>query len=122
MAAACPLNSMSLAAVFLAGVRVADRGRVGTGPSGLIAICFAVANGRTVLGLCPPYSGLRLNTEQIVRVIEIGQIQSFAEFAIFHTGFEPKRAKSAWIDLIINQPADRRFLLEEVVILRRARL
>jgi hypothetical protein len=61
------------------------------------------------------------NAEHIVRIIEIGQIQSFAEFDIFYTDFEPKRAKSAWIDLIINQPAGRRFLLEEVVILRRAR-
>jgi len=61
------------------------------------------------------------NTEQIVRMINIGAGESFAEFDIFYTEYEPKRAASAWIDLIINDPAHKRVTLEEVIILRRAR-
>jgi hypothetical protein len=61
------------------------------------------------------------NTEQVVRMIDIGAGESFAEFDIFYTGFEPKRAASAWIDLIINDPAHKQITLEEVIILRRAR-
>ncbi len=61
------------------------------------------------------------NTEQVVRMIDIGAGESFAEFDIFYTEFEPKRATSAWIDLIINDPAHKRITLEEVIILRRAR-
>jgi hypothetical protein len=61
------------------------------------------------------------NTEQIVRMVEIGEGESFAEFDIFYTEFEQKRAASAWIDLIINDPAHKRITLEEVIILRRAR-
>ena len=61
------------------------------------------------------------NTEQVVRMIEIGEGESFAEFDIFYTGFEQKRATSAWIDLIINDPAHKRVTLEEAIILRRAR-
>jgi len=61
------------------------------------------------------------NTEQIVRMIDIGAGESFAEFDIFYTEYEPKRAASAWIDLIINDPAHRRVTLEQAIILRRAR-
>lgn len=61
------------------------------------------------------------NTEQIVRMIDIGEGESFAEFDIFYTEFEQKRATSVWIDLIINEPAHKRVVLDEVVILRRAR-
>ncbi len=61
------------------------------------------------------------NTEQVVRMINIGAGESFAEFDIFYTDYEQKRAASAWIDLIINDPAQKWITLEEVVILRRAR-
>lgn len=61
------------------------------------------------------------NTEQIVRMIEIGAGESFAEFDIFYTEFEQKRATSAWVDLIINDPAHKRLALEQAIILRRAR-
>ena len=61
------------------------------------------------------------NTEQVVRMIDIGAGESFAEFDIFYTNFEQKRATSAWIDLIINDPAHKRITLEEAIILRRAR-
>lgn len=61
------------------------------------------------------------NTEQIVRMIDIGEGESFVEFDMFYTEFEQNRAASAWIDLIINDPAHMSFALEEVVILRRAR-
>ncbi len=61
------------------------------------------------------------NTEQIVRMINIGAGESFAEFDIFYTDYEQKRAASAWIDLIINDPAHKRITLEQVIILRRAR-
>lgn len=61
------------------------------------------------------------NTEQIVRMIDVGQGESFAEFDIFYTEFEQKRAASAWIDLIINDPAHKTIALEEVVILCRVR-
>jgi hypothetical protein len=61
------------------------------------------------------------NTEQIVRMIDVGEGESFAEFDIFYTEFEQKRSASAWIDLIINDPAHKAIALEEVVILRRAR-
>ena len=61
------------------------------------------------------------NTEQIVRMIDVGQGESFAEFDIFYTEFEQKRAASAWIDLIINDPTHKTIALEEVVILRRVR-
>lgn len=61
------------------------------------------------------------NTEQIVRMIDVGAGESFTEFDIFYTDFEQKRATSAWIDLIINEPAYKVITLEEVVILRRAR-
>lgn len=61
------------------------------------------------------------NTETVVRMIEFGGGESFAEFDVFYTGYEQKRATSAWIDLIINAPAHKRIVLAEVVILRRAR-
>ena len=61
------------------------------------------------------------NTEQIVRMINIGAGESFAEFDIFYTEFEQKRATSVWIDLIINDSAHKRIILEEAIILRRAR-
>jgi hypothetical protein len=61
------------------------------------------------------------NTEQVVRMINIGVGESFAEFDIFYTDYEQKRATSAWIDLIINDPAHKRITLEEAIILRRAR-
>ncbi len=61
------------------------------------------------------------NTEQIVRMINIGAGESFAEFDIFYTEYEQKRAASAWIDLIINDPSHKRITLEEAIILRRAR-
>lgn len=61
------------------------------------------------------------NTEQIVRMIDVGEGESFAEFDIFYTEFEQKRAASGWIDLIINDPAHKTIALEEVVILRRVR-
>jgi len=61
------------------------------------------------------------NTEQIVRMINIGAGESFAEFDIFYTEYEPKRAASAWIDLIINDPAHKSITLEQAIILRRAR-
>jgi hypothetical protein len=61
------------------------------------------------------------NTEQIVRMIDVGEGESFTEFDIFYTEFEQKRAASAWIDLIINDPAHKTIALEEVVILRRVR-
>lgn len=60
------------------------------------------------------------NNEQIVRMIEIGK-DSFAEFDIFYSEFEPNRATDAWIDLIVNDPEGRAFTLEQVVILRRVR-
>lgn len=61
------------------------------------------------------------NTEQVVRMIDIGEGESFAEFDIFYTEFDQKRATSGWIDLIINDPASKRITLEQAVILRRAR-
>lgn len=61
------------------------------------------------------------NTEKIVRMIDIADGESFAEFDIFYTDFEQRRATSAWIDLIFNAPIPKRIALEEVVILRRAR-
>ena len=61
------------------------------------------------------------NTEQIVRMINIGAGESFAEFDIFYTEYEQKRGVSAWVDLIINDPTHKRITLEEVIILRRAR-
>lgn len=61
------------------------------------------------------------NTEQVVRMIDIGEGEGFAEFDIFYTDFEQKRATSAWIDLIINEPAHMQITLEEAIILRRAR-
>ncbi len=61
------------------------------------------------------------NTEQIVRPINIGAGESFAEFDIFYTDYEQKRAANAWIDLIINDPAHKRITLEHVIILRRVR-
>lgn len=61
------------------------------------------------------------NTEQIVRMIDVGNGESFAEFDIFYTEFEPNRAADAWVDLIINDPKGRAFTLEQVIILRRVR-
>ena len=61
------------------------------------------------------------NTAQVVRMIELGEGESFAEFDIFYTEYEQKRAASAWIDLIINDPAHKRITLDEAIILRRAR-
>ncbi len=61
------------------------------------------------------------NNEQIIRMIDIGDGESFAEFDIFYTEFEPNRASDAWIDLIINNPANCKFSLSDVVILRRVR-
>ncbi len=61
------------------------------------------------------------NTEQIVRMIDIGTDESFAEFDIFYSEFDPQRASDAWIDLIFNEPSGRRFTLSDVVILRRVR-
>lgn len=61
------------------------------------------------------------NNEQIIRMIDIGEGENFAEFDIFYTEFEPNRASDAWIDLIINDPAGREFSLRDVVILRRVR-
>lgn len=61
------------------------------------------------------------NNEQIIRMMDIGEGESFAEFDIFYTEFEPSRASDAWIDLIINEPAGRKFVLSDVVILRRVR-
>ncbi|MEE9454571.1 MAG: DUF6478 family protein [Paracoccaceae bacterium] len=61
------------------------------------------------------------NTEQITRMIEIGRGQSFAEFDIFYTAFEPLRAADIWIDLIINAPQNRVITITNAVILRRTR-
>lgn len=61
------------------------------------------------------------NTEQITRMIDIGSGQSFAEFDIFYTEFNPDRATSVWVDLIINEPENCNITLSEVTILRRAR-
>ncbi len=61
------------------------------------------------------------NTEQIVRMLEIGNGESFAEFDIFYSEFDPQRASNAWIDVIFNEPSGRRFTLSDAVILRRVR-
>lgn len=61
------------------------------------------------------------NNEQIIRMIDIGDGESFAEFDIFYTEFEPSRASDAWIDLIVNEPGGRKFSLTDVVIIRRVR-
>ncbi len=61
------------------------------------------------------------NTEQITRMIEIGRGQSFAEFDIFYTAFEPLRVADIWIDLIINAPQNRMITITNAVILRRTR-
>jgi len=61
------------------------------------------------------------NTEQIVREIDIGTGDSFAEFDIFYTGFEPSRTSGAWIDLIFNAPSGLSVQIFDVVILRRVR-
>ena len=61
------------------------------------------------------------NNEQITRMIDIGDGDSFAEFDVFYTEFNPNRVTSVWIDLIMNDPASRKITFDEVVILRRAR-
>lgn len=61
------------------------------------------------------------NNEQIVRMIEIGHGDSFAEFDIFYSEFEPNRSSDAWIDLIFNNPEGLEFSLSQAVILRRVR-
>lgn len=61
------------------------------------------------------------NNEQITRMIDIGDGDSFAEFDVFYTEFNPNRVTSVWVDLIINNPAARKITFDEVVILRRAR-
>lgn len=60
------------------------------------------------------------NTEQITRTIDIGG-DSFTEFDVCYTDFDPKRAKSVWIDVIINSPSNSVFTLENVTLLRRPR-
>lgn len=61
------------------------------------------------------------NSEQITRMIDIGAGDSFAEFDIFYSCFDPQRASDAWIDLIFNDPEGRAVTLSDVVILRRVR-
>lgn len=61
------------------------------------------------------------NTERITRMIRIGEGDSFAEFDIFYTEVEQNRATSVWVDLIINDPTGKKFDLEQIVVLRRAR-
>ena len=61
------------------------------------------------------------NNEQIVRMIDIGHGDSFAEFDIFYSEFEPNRSSDAWIDLIFNNPEGLAFTLSQAVILRRVR-
>ena len=61
------------------------------------------------------------NNEQIVRMIDIGHGDSFAEFDIFYSEFEPNRSSDAWIDLIFNDPEGLEFTLTQAVILRRVR-
>ena len=61
------------------------------------------------------------NTEKIVRMVRIGEGDSFAEFDIFYTKFESGKASSVWIDLIFNHPKGKQITLEQVVVLRRAR-
>ena len=61
------------------------------------------------------------NTEKVVRMVRIGEGDSFAEFDIFYTEFASGQASSVWIDLIFNSPKGKQITLEQVVILRRAR-
>lgn len=61
------------------------------------------------------------NTEQIVRMLDIGDGTTCVEFDLFYTEYEQKHASSAWIDLIFNDPAHKKVALERVIILRRAR-
>ncbi|MHA1127433.1 MAG: DUF6478 family protein [Alphaproteobacteria bacterium] len=61
------------------------------------------------------------NTEKIVRMIRIGEGDSFAEFDVFYTEFGSGQASSVWIDLIFNSPKSKKITLEQVVVLRRAR-
>jgi len=61
------------------------------------------------------------NTEQMVRMIDIGTGDSFAEFDIFYSEFDPARATDAWIDLIFNDLEGLEFSLFDPVILRRVR-
>ncbi len=61
------------------------------------------------------------NIEQVVRMFEIGNGDSFAEFDIFYTEFENQRATGVWIDLIFNDPAGKTIKIGDPVILRRVR-
>ena len=61
------------------------------------------------------------NTEQLVRMLDIGDGTTCVEFDLFYSEYEQKHASSAWIDLIFNDPAHKKVTLERVIILRRAR-
>ena len=61
------------------------------------------------------------NTEQLVRMLDIGGGATFVEFDLFYSEYGEKHASSAWIDLIFNDPAHKKVSLEHVIILRRAR-
>lgn len=61
------------------------------------------------------------NSEQATRMIDIGEGDIFTEFDIFYMDIEANRVSKAWIDIIINEPAGRKFGLSDVVILSRVR-
>lgn len=98
-----------------------EAGVLALGRQDLLRFALRTESDTTVLA----YARLNLchgpNTEQIVRMIEIGDGESFAEFDIFYTELDQKRATNAWVDLIINAPSNYRVLLQDVTLLRRAR-
>ena len=62
------------------------------------------------------------NVEQIVRGIDVNGRESFVEFDVFYSRFEPSRGKDIWIDLIFQTPSLNIIRLRDLTVLRSPRL
>lgn len=62
------------------------------------------------------------NVEQIVREVDLGSRESYVEFDLFYTKYEPEFGKGIWIDLIFQTPTFNVITLYDLTVIRRPRM
>ncbi|MEL6582621.1 MAG: DUF6478 family protein [Pseudomonadota bacterium] len=62
------------------------------------------------------------NVEQIVREIDLQGRESFVEFDLFYTKYEPERGRDIWVDLIFQTPTMNIIRIRDLTIIRRPRV
>ncbi|MEL6679045.1 MAG: DUF6478 family protein [Pseudomonadota bacterium] len=62
------------------------------------------------------------NVEQITRALDLEAAETWVEFDVFYTEYEPARGTGLWIDLIFEPPRMNRITIRDLAIMRRPRI